>query len=86
MTVKENATGERIAGRAAAECDPALLDVNQVAALLSCSPRHVYRLSDAGRLPSPVKLGALVRWPRQAVLDWIAAGCPVVRNIRGAAR
>ena len=59
---------------------PELLDVNAVAGLLSCSSRHVYRLADAGGMPRPVKLGALVRWPRAAILDWIAAGCPAIRS------
>jgi excisionase family DNA binding protein len=58
----------------------ALLDVQAVAQLLACSPRHVYRLADAGKMPPPVRLGALVRWPRAAVEDWIAAGCPSVRK------
>jgi len=58
----------------------ALLDVHAVAALLSCSTRHVYRLADAGRMPPPVKLGALVRWPRRSVETWLAEGCPFVRK------
>lgn len=53
-----------------------LLDVRAVAALLDCSPRHVYRLADSGQLPPPVRVGALVRWPRQTIADWIGAGCP----------
>jgi excisionase family DNA binding protein len=57
-----------------------LLDVRAVAALLDCSPRHVYRLADTGCMPPPVRLGALVRWPRQAVADWIANGCPPCRR------
>ncbi|HEX2972658.1 MAG TPA: helix-turn-helix domain-containing protein [Tepidisphaeraceae bacterium] len=57
-----------------------LLDVQAVATLLDCSSRHVYRLSDAGRMPRPVKLGALVRWNRATVLEWINAGCPEVRR------
>ena len=52
-----------------------LLDVRTVADLLDCSTRHVYRLSDAGRMPAPIKLGSLVRWSRTAIEDWIAAGC-----------
>ena len=59
----------------------ALLDVRQVAALLGCSARHVYRLSDAGKMPRPVKLGVLVRWNRQSVEDWIAEGCQPVRTV-----
>jgi excisionase family DNA binding protein len=63
---------------------PALLDVRAVARLLGCSTRHVYRLADAGRMPPPLKLGALVRWPHRAVEDWIAGGCkPVRQTARG---
>lgn len=61
-----------------------LLDVRAVGHLLGCSARHVYRLSDAGRMPRPLKLGALVRWHRGAVMQWIADGCPSCR--RGGAR
>jgi len=73
-------------------CSPAdapaavLLDVKAVAALLSCSIRHVYRLADAGRMPPPLHLGALVRWSRRAVEDWIAAGCPTVPQLERAER
>lgn len=53
-----------------------LLDVRAVAEMLDCSARHVYRLADAGRLPRPIKLGALVRWRRAELEAWIDAGCP----------
>jgi excisionase family DNA binding protein len=66
---------------ALSEASPvALLDVRAVARLLDCSPRHVYRLADAGRMPAPVRIGALVRWSRQAIDDWIGAGCPPCRS------
>jgi excisionase family DNA binding protein len=61
----------------------ALLDVKAVAQLLNCSPRHVYRLSDGGRMPPPVRLGALVRWRRADLDRWLEAGCPPVRATRG---
>lgn len=64
----------------------ALLDVDQVAALCGCSARHVYRLSDAGRMPAPVKLGALVRWNRSVIESWLDEGCPAVRNLKGGTR
>ncbi len=54
---------------------PALLDVRAVAHLLGCSPRHVYRLADAGRMPAPVRVGALVRWRRADLDAWLADGC-----------
>ena len=60
-----------------AEADwPGMLTVYDVARMLSCSVRTVYRLTDAGRMPRPVKLGALVRWPRRAVESWINEDCP----------
>jgi len=59
-----------------ADAPAALLDVRAVAALLDCSQRHIYRLADAGRMPSPIKLGALIRWRRAELQDWLDAGCP----------
>ncbi|MCL4743291.1 MAG: helix-turn-helix domain-containing protein [Phycisphaerales bacterium] len=67
--------------------DRLLLDVRQISTLLSCSSRHIYRLCDAGRMPRPVRLGALVRWDRAVIERWIAAGCPNCRdNIRPSAQ
>ena len=53
-----------------------LIDVQAVAGLLDCSPRHIYRLTYAGRMPAPVKLGTLARWPQRAIEEWIGNGCP----------
>jgi excisionase family DNA binding protein len=53
-----------------------LLDVGAVAEILGCSVRHVYRLADRGAMPRPLKVGALVRWPRLAIERWISDGCP----------
>lgn len=61
-----------------------LLDVKTVALMCGCSPRHVYRLSDSGKMPRPVKLGALVRWSKTAIESWIGEGCPpVVKRPKG---
>jgi excisionase family DNA binding protein len=57
------------------ETENFLLDVEQVAELLNCSVRHVYRLVDSGKMPRPVRLGTLCRWPHEAIEKWIAAGC-----------
>lgn len=66
----------------------ALLTVRQVAALLGCSARHIYRLADRGAMPRPVKFGdVLVRWNRRigdattGIEDWIADGCKPVRAV-----
>ncbi len=75
-----------------ARCTPtnspaaALLDVKAVAALLDCSPRHVCRLADAGKMPPPLRIGALARWPRRTIEDWIEAGCPAMSTQRRAAK
>jgi excisionase family DNA binding protein len=54
----------------------ALIDVRTLAELLNCSERHVYRLANSGRIPRPIKLGALVRWNRVEIEQWFADGCP----------
>jgi excisionase family DNA binding protein len=60
--------------------DSAVFDVGGLATLLRCSTRHVTRMSDSGKLPRPLKLGALVRWRRAEIDAWLAAGCPSVRQ------
>ena len=59
---------------------PELIDAKEVAKMLGLSPRTVWRFNDAGRLPKPVKLGTLVRWPREQIEAWLAAGCPSRRT------
>ena len=68
-----------------AECSAKLLDVQTVADLLGCSARHVYRMSDSGAMPRPVKLGSLVRWSAAAIGEWIDGGCKPVRIVKGGA-
>jgi excisionase family DNA binding protein len=58
-----------------------MLDVDEVAELLNCSSRHVYRQVDGGKMPAPAKIGGINRWPVKTIEDWIAAGCPAVRKI-----
>lgn len=70
---------DRDAREANAIAENALLDVRAMARLLDCSIRHVYRLTDSGRMPRPVKLGSLVRWDRAVIGAWIAQGCPTCR-------
>ena len=55
-----------------------LLIVHAVAELLACSTRQVRRLVDAGKMPRPLKIGGMIRWRRQELDDWLAAGCPPV--------
>jgi excisionase family DNA binding protein len=64
----------------AAPQESALLTVHDVARVLNCSARTVYRLADSGRMPRPVKLNALVRWRREIIEQWVGGGCPRVKN------
>ena len=58
----------------------ALITVKEVAEMLGLSERTIYRLSDAGDMPNPVKLGAAVRWRKQELETWIDNGCPTNQN------
>ena len=60
-----------------------MLDIQQVADILRCSPRHVQRLADAEKMPRPVRLGNLLRWQKLAIEEWVSAGCPTSES-RGA--
>ena len=73
-TMPERATGRKLG------------DVRAVAEKLDCSPRHVYRLADAGCMPSPLRLASLVRLDLEEIDRWIADGCPSVRQVKGASR
>ena len=64
---------ERVSGRK-------LGDVRVVAEKLDCSPRHVYRMADAGRMPAPLRLASLVRWDLEEIDRWIVEGCPSRRK------
>ena len=79
MTTTTQPTADGIGG---ADRVPAeLLDVKQTARMLNASPRHVYRLADADRMPRPVRLGALVRWRADELRQWIVDGCPRARTV-----
>ena len=72
-----SATAKPVGGpRAGTGETPAMLTVRDVARMLNCSTRTVYRLTGSGRMPRPVKLGVLVRWPRVAIDEWMSQGCP----------
>jgi len=62
-------------------CESSLLiNVSDVAKLLKCSVRHIWRLADSGRMPRPYKIGALCRWDRRVILRWVNDGCPNCRS------
>ena len=53
----------------------ALLDLHEVAAFLNISAATIRRLAERGAMPQPVRLGRAVRWKREDLLSWVAAGC-----------
>ena len=55
--------------------DKLLLNVKEVAALCSMSVRNIYRLTDEGRMPKPVRIGGAVRWRRVDIEKWVEGGC-----------
>ena len=63
-----------------------LMDVSQVATILSISPRTVYRMADAGAMPRPRRLNTLIRWSRLEIESWVKAGCPSCRPVKGGAK
>jgi excisionase family DNA binding protein len=58
---------------------PVLLSTKEVADLLDCSIKTVYRLRDAGRIPAPLHIGRDLRWRLDRLQTWIDRGCPDCR-------
>lgn len=56
--------------------EPLLITAEEFAELMQVSVRSVWRLRSAGEIPEPVRIGGTIRWRREEVLQWIAAGCP----------
>lgn len=52
------------------------LTADDLAALLHCCRRTIYRRNDAGEIPAPVRIGRQVRWRTAEVLAWLDASCP----------
>ena len=60
-----------------------VMTIDQVAAMVKCSPAHVRRLVNRGEFPAPARLGALVRWDRFTVLRWLAQNTGATVNRGG---
>ena len=64
---------------------PATYDSSEVARVLGVSIRHVRRMDARRAIPGRMTIGRLVRYHRDALDKWVAAGCPMPRRARGAA-
>ena len=58
---------------------PLLLTETQVAELLSLSSRKVWELAACGAIPF-IKIGAVKRYRRIDLEDWVRRGCPTSRE------
>ena len=56
--------------------EPLLISVNELARILTISPRSIWRRLSCGEFIKPVRLGSSVRWRLQEVRSWIDDGCP----------
>lgn len=43
-----------------------------------CTVRHLQNLVKRKLMPAPIKIGGMVRFRKQDIVDWIEAGCPAV--------
>lgn len=56
--------------------DSLLLTARQACQLCGASLRTWRSWDSAGKVPRPVRIGRMVYWRRDELLDWVAAGCP----------
>lgn len=62
---------------AANEPPPYTMTDAEIAWELRLSAKTIHRMNDDGKLPQPVTVGARsLRWVRQTMVEWLAAGCP----------
>jgi len=57
-----------------------LLSATEAAEMAGVGKRSWWRYCSSGKAPAPVRLGGNVRWRRSELAEWIAAGCPRVRE------
>ena len=79
MTTRDALSHLESGGRSTIEREPTrlLLRVTEVAAVLGVSKNHVLKMHVSGQLgPRPIRLGRAVRWSREEIAAWVAAGCP----------
>ena len=63
-----------------AAVESATYTVPDLARLLNCSERHVWRQLDMGRIPGVIRCGRLVRLSRRIIDDWLVGNKPAGRG------
>jgi excisionase family DNA binding protein len=61
---------------------PAVLTVDELASMLRVNRKTLYASFRAGEIPGGRRIGAAIRFSRDAVLRWLAEGC-TTRPSRG---
>lgn len=56
--------------------DPKLLNVKALAGCLAVSVRQTHRMSKAGLIPAPLRIGGVVRWREAEISRWLQSGAP----------
>lgn len=57
-----------------------LVGANELAEMLSVSPRHIWRMKSAGKLPKSINFGRCVRWVLSDIHLFIEMGCPTQKE------
>lgn len=76
MDMTTNETAVAVATVTAIAADSVLVDANEAAAMCSMHRASWYKAVASGKTPASVRIGGMVRWRRDEILEWIAAGCP----------
>ena len=59
---------------------PTLVDRKGVAAILGVGVRTVDRMNASEAIPTPIRIGRLVKWRRSEIIAWAAEECPSRRR------
>ncbi len=78
LTQTQNAAAERIGET---ESRAVAIDADACAIRYGISKRHWLRLVDRGAAVAPIRLGRLVRWSLESLLEWERGGCRPIRQV-----
>jgi hypothetical protein len=61
-------------------CGCFLLDTRDMAEFLGIPAKAVQQMAWTGRIPIPIRLGAVMRWNIIRLLEWVESGCPRLKG------
>lgn len=62
--------------RSADNDPPKMLTASELGKLLNIHTRSVWRLKSRRKIPQPIYVGRLARWPLKKILEWLDDGGP----------